>query len=94
LLRPGLNPYWDYRVFVQVEFHVALYWAIRRDQHLFGSPQAVVERYRRRYFPAQRKYLQTIQPQELADVIIENNDPEDPEIINNWKHGSPFESQN
>jgi len=94
LLRPALNPYWDYRVFVQVDFHVALYRAIRRDQGLFGSRQAVVERYQRRYFPAQRRYLQTVQPHELADVIIENKDPANPQIITNWKHGSPFESQN
>lgn len=87
LLRPVLNPYWDYRVFVQVDFHVALYRAIRRDQVIFGSPQAVEQRYRQRYFPAQRRYLQTVQPQQLADVIIENNNPDDPQIITNQKYG-------
>ena len=94
LLRPELNPYWDYRVFVKVDFQVALYRAIRRDQDLFGSPHAVEARYRRRYFPAQRRYLQTVQPHELADVIIENNDPANPQIITKQRYGLPFDSQN
>ena len=94
LLRPELNPYWDYRVFVQVDFPVALHRAIRRDQVLFGSPQAVEQRYRRRYLPAQRRYLQTVQPEQLADVIIENNNPDDPQIITNQKYGLPYVRQN
>jgi uridine kinase len=94
LLRPELNPYWDYRVFLQVDFPVALHRAIRRDQAIFGSLQAVEQRYRRRYLPAQRRYLQTVRPQQLADVIIENNNPDNPQIITNQKYGLPSVRQN
>jgi uridine kinase len=83
LLRPELRPYWDVAIFLQVDFEVALQRAINRDQHLFGSPQAVEERYQRRYFPAQRRYLQTVQPHQFADVIIKYDDPDDPQIITN-----------
>ena len=81
LLRPQLNPYWDTSIYVQVDTEVALQRAIRRDQHIIGSPQAVAERYQQRYFPAERMYLETVQPHQLADVIIDNNDPLDPQII-------------
>jgi uridine kinase len=80
LLRPELRRYWDVSIFVQVDFEMALQRAIQRDQHLFGSPQAVRQRYQQRYFPAQRRYLETVQPQRLADVVIDNNDPLDPRI--------------
>jgi hypothetical protein len=42
---------------------------------LFGSAEAVHERYARRYIPAQRRYLAECQPHENADLIIENVDP-------------------
>jgi uridine kinase len=80
LLRPELNAHWDFRIFVHTDFEVALQRAINRDQHLSGSPQGVEERYMRRYFPAQRMYHDSAQPDQLADVIIDNNDPDDPQI--------------
>jgi uridine kinase len=81
LLRPELNAYWDFRIFLQVDFDVVLQRAILRDQYFFGSPHAVEERYQQRYFPAQRFYLQTVQPCHLADVIIDNNNLDHPRII-------------
>ncbi len=75
LLRPELNAHWDYRIFVQVDFEVALRRAVQRDRELFGSPEAVRARYEERYFPAQRSYLERVQPQGLADAIVHNNDP-------------------
>lgn len=81
LLRPELNPYWDFSIYVQVDFNVALQRAIRRDQQLLGPPGAVEERYQRRYFPAQRIYLDTVQPHQHADVIVDNNDPGNPQIL-------------
>ena len=81
LLRPELNTLWDYRIFVHVDFEVALQRAMVRDQALFGSPQAVQARYFQRYIPGQRLYFQLAHPQKLADVIVENNDPAHPELV-------------
>ena len=80
LLRPELNAYWDFRIFLQVDFDVVLQCAILRDQYLYVSSQVVEERYQQRYFPAQQIYLQTVQPCHLADVIVDNNDPDHPSI--------------
>ena len=81
LLGPELNDQWDYRIFVEVDFQVAVERASLRDQELFGSPHAIRERYWKRYLPGQRIYLQTVRPRELADVIVENNDPENPKLF-------------
>ena len=74
LLRSELDPFWDYRVFVSVDFEIALQWAILRDLPLFGSSEAIQTRYRQRYFPGQRIYLQTVRPLQHANAIVENND--------------------
>jgi uridine kinase len=86
LLRPELDDHWDYRVFVHVDFEVALQRAMLRDASLFGTAAAVQARYERRYFPGQRLYLQAIRPQERADVVVENNDPEHPRLV--FSHGT------
>lgn len=81
LLRPELLVYWDYRIFVMVENEVALRRAIKRDHDLFASPELIIKRYRQRYFPGQELYLQSADPLSHADVIINNNTPEEPEVI-------------
>jgi uridine kinase len=81
LLRPELHALWEYRIFVHVDFEVALQRAMVRDQALFGSPEVVQARYLQRYFPGQRLYFQAVNPQKLADVVVENNDPAHPQLV-------------
>jgi uridine kinase len=81
LMRPELVSFWDYRIFVDVDFDVGLARAIVRDQALIGSPDVVRERYRKRYYPAQRQYLNEVMPKTVSDVIVINNDLHDPELI-------------
>lgn len=81
LLRPELCNIWDFRIFVHIDFEVALRRAMLRDQSLFGSPEATRARYLQRYFPGQRIYLQTVRPQELADAVITNNVPTHPRLV-------------
>jgi uridine kinase len=81
LLRPQLNDAWDLRVFLEVGFQETLRRAVQRDHALFGSAQATRERYQQRYVPAQRRYLAAVQPQQIADVVIDNHDPTTPKLI-------------
>ena len=81
LLRPELNAWWDYRVFVSVDFEVALRRASIRDQYLFGSAEDVRARYLQRYVPGQQLYLQRARPQERANLILENNEPAHPHLV-------------
>lgn len=80
LLRPELATLWDYRIFVHVDFEVALARALERDQPLFGTAEAVRSRYVLRYIPGQQLYLQRDQPQKRADVIVNNNHPSAPSL--------------
>jgi uridine kinase len=80
LLRPELDGLWDYRIFVDVAFETALQRALVRDQPLFGASTTTATRYLQRYFPAQRRYLDTVRPQRRANAVVENDDPKHPRL--------------
>jgi uridine kinase len=81
LLRPELASIWDFSIFLDVNFEMALQRAFQRDLPLFASPHAILNRYQKRYFPAQQHYLQVHTPVSRANVVIDNNDPAHPFII-------------
>ena len=81
LLRPELKDLWDLSMFVQIDFSVSLQRALDRDLQLFGSKEEIIRRYEKRYMPGQRIYLRQAKPQRVADIVIDNNDPNNPEII-------------
>lgn len=80
LLRPELHNYWDFKIFVDVTFEVSVVRATRRDQRLFGSAEIAAERYRQRYLPGQQLYARNCHPKERADIVVNNNDPMNPDI--------------
>lgn len=80
LLRHELRTHFDFSVFVRASFDVALKRAEQRDLHLFGSVEAVRQRYRERYIPGQELYLRMVQPERWASMVIENNDLTAPRI--------------
>ena len=81
LLRPELVALWDYRIFVELPFAVALERAVRRDLALFASAQAVRVRYQQRYLPGQHLYFAAAQPLEHADAIVGNEDLANPRLV-------------
>jgi uridine kinase len=81
LLRPELDRAWDFRVFLDVPFAETLRRAVRRDLALFGSADAVRERYQQRYIPGQRLYDAAVRPRQVADVVVDNRDPASPRLV-------------
>lgn len=83
LFRPELVSYWDLKIFLDIDFESALERAVKRtaDQEHIGSEQAIIDKYNTRYIPAQQLYYQEATPKEKADIIIDNNDFNNPVII-------------
>ena len=75
LQRPELGSCWDVAIFVKVCFETVLARAVQRDGRLLGGSQAVIDRYQRRYLPAQRRYLQEHRPEQRADIVVYNDEP-------------------
>lgn len=79
LHRPTLLPYWDLSIFLHVDFDVAVSRGIARDGHLFSNLNEALLRYRQRYVPGQKIYLEEASPLDKADILIDNNNLDDPE---------------
>lgn len=84
LLRPELIDRWDLRIFVSVPFEQTVGRARDRDTAPAGHPTdtAVIERsWRDRYIPSQQLYFATARPTDHADIIVYNEQPQQP----TWK---------
>lgn len=86
LHRPEVLPFFDVTVFVRVSFETALARVSVRDAGEMGGTGAAVDRYERRYVPAQRRYLADVRPEILADVVLLNDDPAAPELFVRTPH--------
>lgn len=78
LLRPELREYWDFSIFLKVDFEVTVARAQTRDLYLFGTSEEVLERYQQRYVPGQKLYFAEANPEAHATVVIDNTNPAKP----------------
>jgi uridine kinase len=78
LLRPELIDRWDLRIFVSAAFEETLDRARTRDEALYGSATEVERRFRNRYLPAQELYFDAARPTDHADIIVHNDEPQQP----------------
>ena len=78
LLRPELIDRWDLRILVSAAFEETLDRARTRDQAVYGSVTEVERRFHNRYRPSQQFYFATVRPTDHADVIVHNDEPQQP----------------
>lgn len=81
LHRPGLRHWWTVSVYLHVPPEVTLQRALVRDLEVFGSSQEVERRYTARYLPGQALYRAEADPERAVDVLIDNTDPQRPEVL-------------
>ncbi len=87
LQRPELARYWDLSLYVEVDIDTALeraesrYIASNGQDDQSAGVHDLRQRYMIRYNPAQREYLQSCRPDEIADILIDNNDISRPALI-------------
>jgi uridine kinase len=86
LLRRELHASWDLRVFVSAGLDETLRRALERDAALFGSRAEIERRYRARYIPGQRLYFARCRPEEAADLVVVNDDPSRPVLVDRRTH--------
>jgi phosphoglycolate phosphatase len=78
LFREPIDRYLTARLFIDVNFDEVLRRASLRDVPRFG--QDILNTYQTKYIPIQKKYLADYKPQEKADLIIDNNNPQQPRL--------------
>jgi len=77
LHRDELRGYWDYSVFLDVAFDVAIPRGAARD----GGDPDPASTYNRRYVEGQRIYFARCRPSERASIVIDNTDLTTPRIV-------------
>jgi len=80
LLRRELVDLWDFSVFVAAPFAATQRRAAERDAAQFGGEEATLRRYAARYVPGQQIYFAVAHPQDHADVVVDNEDPDRPRL--------------
>lgn len=81
LLRSDLRHYWDYAIWVHIDWQTMLERAARRDVAWIGDAEIVVERYRTFWIPMHELYEADANSMALANIIVDNQYPETPDLI-------------
>ena len=77
-LRPELRDLWGYKVYLEVSPEESLRRGVERDP---GEKDEIERKYRVRYLPGQELYKAEAKPHEVADIIVDYNEPGDPRIL-------------
>jgi uridine kinase len=81
LQRPELSDLWDATVWVEADIETAAARGAERNLVWFDSLDETHERYRIRYMPAQRRYIEEQRPHERATFVVRNTDLAEPELL-------------
>lgn len=76
--RPELVDFWDYRIYLDITPDESLRRGVERDP---GEKEEIERKYRVRYLPGQELFKEEARPCENAHIIVDYNDPMNPEII-------------
>lgn len=82
LFRPEIADFLNLVIYLQVKDTTVIDRASSRDVPIHG--EEILKKYHSKYLPAQRAYLEEFPAEDNADVIIDNNDWENPTVIK-WK---------
>jgi uridine kinase len=70
LLHPDLRDLWDLTVFLRCDREVARERGIARDESWMENAR---ERYATRYFPGETRYLEEVDPESIADLVVDTS---------------------
>jgi len=79
LFRPPVSEYLDGRIFLHIDFDEVLKRAYSRDVPKYG--ESFMEKYKNKYIPAQKRYLEEYEPVKNCDIVVDNTDYLNPRII-------------
>ena len=73
LQRDELQRTFDYMIYIDIPEAVRMSRVLKRDTYI-GNEQQIVNKYKNRYFPAERYYFNEYHPERTADYVIGEKD--------------------
>ena len=80
LQKPEVRDGWDVVVHLRCPFDAAERRGVARDADALGGEAAARDLFRRRYHAAQRRYLDEVDPESRADIVVDHRDPQRPTL--------------
>jgi len=81
LFKPVFNDFWDYRIYLKTDFDTALRRGALRDQEALGGYEIAKDMFRQRYHAASKRYISEVNPENIADIIIDITDFEHLKVV-------------
>jgi uridine kinase len=81
LLLPLLRPFWDFAIWLDVDWDVMLRRAAHRDAAWIASLDPVGQGYRAGWIQRHTLYEQLIRPHDVANVVVDNSDLQHPYLV-------------
>ncbi|MET3194693.1 hypothetical protein [Bacillus sp. OAE603] len=81
LFKKDLSNHFDFKIFVNTDFEIARKRGASREEGNFGGYDKAEEMFINRYHAASRMYLEEHLPKLTADVVINNDDLENPYFV-------------
>lgn len=81
LFKPVYNDHWDFRLYLKASFETALERGANRDAAKLGGYSKSQAKFNRRYHAVSKRYIAEVNPEALADMIIDMSDFEDLKIL-------------
>lgn len=81
LFKPNYREYWDLKIYLKTSFEIAMNRGIERDKELLGGFEITKEKFGQRYHKSSQMYLDENQPEQHADVIIDNSHFDDLKLL-------------
>ncbi|ALC87423.1 uridine kinase [Bacillus sp. FJAT-22090] len=81
LFKKDLCKLYDFKIFVETDFELARKRGAKREELAFGSYEKAEEMFLNRYHVASKLYLDQHSPQLNADVVINNNELDNPFFV-------------
>ncbi len=71
LFKPIYRPHWDLKIYLKVDFETAMERGIQRDAKNLGGVKMAKQKFLDRYHAASRRYQKEVNPESLADLVID-----------------------
>jgi len=81
LFKPIFNDHWDLRIYLKTDFNTALARGVKRDALALGGFDEAKQKFELRYHAASKRYISEVDPEKLADLIIDFSDFENLKIL-------------
>jgi len=82
LLRPEFRQYWDYTIWLQIDWETMIERAANRDVAWVGSVEVVANRYRTFWIPTHTHYETRDNPTSITNIMVDNSYLETPALVN------------